>query len=350
METVIIIVVIVVLAFAILKGAQDKKSNFDFTDENTPSYNYKPLPVQQEAEKEKNSDKLQNEPFFKGEGGRWNMAIKGLYYRSPSDIEAARHLFYGNVVHLQKEFDNEIDPDAVAVYTDYGNHIGYVPKEYAKGISSLMDKGLNLKCKITKNTHQDIPFLYMDVFYKSKEKEARDAMLEKELINKFQRLGIVETSKLRWNGIHENRPRNYEQTEDISAELTEYGFSIKETLTTKTGKKRTIEYYYRDNIGENNYAIGERLERAQDIEGAILKYEENLDIEETVANSAIRLSILYKKVKRHKDIIPMLKKSLAIVEKQADEVSINKVTDKLEQYTKNESFMKKYGDNVTAEP
>ena len=350
METVIIIVVIVVLAFAILKGTQDKKSDFDFTDENIPNYNYKPLPVQQKAKEEEDSDKLQNEPFFKGEGGRWNMAIKGLFYRTASDIEAARHLRYGDIVHLQKEIENEQDPDAVAVYTDYGNHIGYVPKEYAKGISSLLDKDLKLECKITKKTAHEVPFLYMDVSYKSKEKEARDAMLEKELIDKFKRLGVVETSKLRWAGIHENRPRNYEQTEDISAELTEYGFRIKETLTTKTGKKREIEYYYRDNIGENNYEIGERLERAQDIEGAILKYEENLDIEETVANSAIRLSILYKKVKRHKDIIPILKKSLAIVEKQADEVSINKVTDRIEQYTKNESFMKKYGDNITAEP
>ena len=76
---------------------------------------------------------------------------------------------------------------------------------------------------------------------------------------------------------------------------------------------------------------------------AIKKYEENIDIEEVIAASAIRLSILYKKIKQYQKIIPMLKIATEKARKFGDDAEINKLNDRLNMFLNNASFMKKYG-------
>ena len=154
------------------------------------------------------------------------------------------------------------DAYAVAVYTKNGAHIGYIPREYSMGMTQLLDLGIEPKCMITKKTFHEIPYLYMDVYYKNSEQEKIDERLESELVEKFKRLGFKETSILRWDLITKNRPKPYETTVDISAYRNNGGFDITETLKSKD-KIRDIRYFYMDNIGKNNYEIAEKLEKKQ---------------------------------------------------------------------------------------
>ena len=285
---------------------------------------------------------ISQEPFFKGVGGKINMAIKGLYFRTTNDIESARQLCYGDIIYLVKDIENEKDAYAVAVYTKNGAHIGYIPREYSMGMTQLLDLGIEPKCMITKKTFHEIPYLYMDVYYKNSEQEKIDERLESELVEKFKRLGFKETSILRWDLITKNRPKPYETTVDISAYRNNGGFDITETLKSKD-KIRDIRYFYMDNIGKNNYEIAEKLEKSNELEMAIKKYEENIDIEEVIAASAIRLSILYKKIKQYQKIIPMLKIATEKARKFGDDAEINKLNDRLNMFLNNASFMKKYG-------
>lgn len=289
---------------------------------------------------------ISNDPFFRGKGGKMNMAIKGLFFRSDSDKEAARNLNYGDIVYPRKEANNEKDPYAVAVYTKEGAHIGYVPKEYSMGMTQLLDLGIEPNCMITKKTFHEIPFLYMDVYYKSREQEDIDERLECELVEKFKRLGLKETSILRWEHILRNKPKPNETTIAISAYRKEYGFEITETLENKNHKVREIRYPYYNNIGKNNYEIAEKLEKGNELEMAIRKYEENIEIGEVIADSAIRLSILYKKVKQYEKIMPMLKTAIEKARKYDDEVEITKLNNRMDMFLKNASFMKKYGGEV----
>ena len=187
----------------------------------------------------------------------------------------------------------------------------------------------------------------MDVYYKNSKQEKVDERLECELVEKFKRLGYKETSTLRWEMVHKNKPKPYENTVSISAYRNRDldGFDIKETLESKS-KTREISYFYRDNIGRNNYEIAEKLEKGNELEMAIRKYENNIEIEEVIADSAIRLSIVYKKVKQYEKILPMLKTAIEKANKYGNEIEMNKLKERLEMFQRNASFMKKYGGEI----
>lgn len=351
--TLIIIIALIVILFWAAKLHNDRQE----VDKIESKYERiverkKELEKQEEEKEAKEREILERArealqvPFFTGRGGKMNMAIKGLFYRTDDDKEAAKKLGYGDVVYLSKEANNEQDSYAVAVHTREGAHIGYVPKEYSMGMTQLLDLGIEPNCMITKRTSHEIPFLYMDVYYKNWEQEEIDERLECELVEKFKRLGLKETSILRWEHILRNKPKSSETTIAISASRNEYGFEITETLESKNHKVREIRYPYNNNIGKNNYEIAEKLEKGNELEMAIRKYEENIEIEEVIADSAVRLSILYKKVKQYEKIMPMLKTAIEKARKYDDEVEITKLNNRMDMFLKNASFMKKYGGEV----
>lgn len=349
----IIIAVIVVIAIAVNKNKQTTTLSSESSKEkkiliqHEETYKHPEKGDEKQVKKENIQQYILSEDeqsFLSGDGGEINIAIKGLCYRTEDDIYEARRLLYGSVVSLKKESNNPEDPYAVAVYTKSGNHIGYVPKEYAKGFSELIDKDLQLKCMITKKTNNDIPYLYMDVSYKSYRQQQFEQELEKGLIIRLTQMGLKETCKLRWQyTFSETKPNINDRTIEITASYQNTGFNVKEILEAKDGKIKEVEYVYNQNIGRNNKEIAERLEKANDIEEAILKYEYNLNIEECLADSALRLSVLYKKIDRHKDIVPMLRTALQKAEKQKNNVDSNKISERINTFLSNASFMKKYG-------
>jgi len=254
-----ILIIILVLIFIIaLKNNQEKGERLGRRER---AYHY--FKEQEKNDKESNTEETTEirekvlseyeKDFLNGNGGTINIAIKGLYYRTEEDIIEARRLMCGSIVSLKKESDNPQDSYAVAVYTNSGNHIGYVPKEYSKGVSGLIDKELPIECVITKRTNDEVPFLYMDVSYKSIQQQDIDKKLENKLIDRLTKLGLQETRKLRWGYVFsESKPNISDKTLNITATHKDYGFNVKETLETKDGSVKVIEYAYNQNIGRNN--------------------------------------------------------------------------------------------------
>ena len=280
--------------------------------------------------------------FFEGWGGSINMAIKGLYYREQDDIIAARSLYIGKTVYLREEPENSKDPNAVAVYTESEHHIGYVPKEYASGIKKLIIQGLELNCTISKNTGGDIPYLYMDVSYKSKEQKAFESDMEQILMNNFKSLGLDKTKDIRRKYLTVMLGTKQHKTIDIVAKYKKnYTFDIIETIEyTDNSEKHKLNYFYDENIGHENYDNARLCEKTGDVNTAISLYEMNLNIEECISKSAERLSVLYKKVNRISDIIPMLNLSLEKAKRHRSNNEVESIAKRKEQLMNSPTFIK----------
>lgn len=70
-------------------------------------------------------------------------------------------------VTLKRENDNEYDPNAVAIYSERGNHIGYVPAFYTKGISALIDNGATPIVKVISVNEDSTPHWWVKVSFES---------------------------------------------------------------------------------------------------------------------------------------------------------------------------------------
>ena len=278
--------------------------------------------------------------YFDGWGGTLNMAIKGLYYRNPIDIDEARKLYIGCEVFLKEDANNPVDVNAVAVFTNKGNHIGYVPKEYAEGIKKLLFEGFDLSCSITKKTSDDIPYLYMDVTYKSKERIQFENFMEESLSERLRRMGWDESRDVRWKYNTIRPTERYFKTIDIKIKY-DGRYYITETVELSNGEKQKLHYFYENNFGVKFYEEARLCEKTNDIVGAITLYEMNLDIEECITKSAQRLSVLYKKVNRYKDILPMLDASIEKEKKYKNENDIEALTQRKEQLINSIAFTKK---------
>lgn len=86
--------------------------------------------------------------------------VKGTSYRPSKDICAARMLEKGDTVILQREPDNEHDPNAIQVMTRTGNVIGYVDKEYSELLSHNFNR---LIASVESIKNRKLPFISIKV-------------------------------------------------------------------------------------------------------------------------------------------------------------------------------------------
>lgn len=93
-------------------------------------------------------------------GNKVILQVKGLSYRSPKDIAAARLLDKGDKVVLQRELDNMEDQYAIKVLTRPGNFIGYLDKSYTKMLSQHFDC---LLAEVETIKHTEIPYIYLEI-------------------------------------------------------------------------------------------------------------------------------------------------------------------------------------------
>lgn len=91
-----------------------------------------------------------------------NFAVKGTFYRSDADINAARNVRVGDELTLIHEPHNNHDTFAMMVLTSDGHHIGYVEKKYSMCFFAYKDN--IYKCIVSKVTNDDIPFIYANAF------------------------------------------------------------------------------------------------------------------------------------------------------------------------------------------
>jgi hypothetical protein len=66
--------------------------------------------------------------------------IHGMRHRNLPD-EWPNWIQVGEKVILKREANHHVDPNAVAIYSKNGKHIGYVPGFYATGVAGLLDNG-----------------------------------------------------------------------------------------------------------------------------------------------------------------------------------------------------------------
>ncbi len=70
------------------------------------------------------------------------MRVAGMKHYSGADsVQAGKHL------SLSREPANEYDADAVAIETEVGAKVGYVPRQYSRLIAGLLDGGASLHAK-----------------------------------------------------------------------------------------------------------------------------------------------------------------------------------------------------------
>lgn len=93
-----------------------------------------------------------------------NFAVKGLFFRSKEDQEAACTLSVGDSLRMEFEPDNERDSNAMKVTMLDGHHIGYVDGKFSAYVKENV--GNLQKFVVSKITDDDIPFIYAEAYFK----------------------------------------------------------------------------------------------------------------------------------------------------------------------------------------
>jgi len=88
--------------------------------------------------------------------------IHGMRHRNLPK-EWSSWLSINSPLKLQKEPTNPKDPNAVAVYTRGGNHLGYVPAFYSKAISSLLEMGEEPLVRVSYINEKSTPHWWLKV-------------------------------------------------------------------------------------------------------------------------------------------------------------------------------------------
>ena len=106
-----------------------------------------------------------------------DVKVKGTSYRSIDEIAAARMCDVGDTMILEPEPENEVDPNAIKVYTIEGAHIGYVESAYAP----LVNLGIKhiKSCVISKYISHEVPYIYLKIEF-SKNEAQQPQFIKKE--------------------------------------------------------------------------------------------------------------------------------------------------------------------------
>lgn len=253
---------------------------------------------------------LEETNFINDLGGELTIPIKGLRYRNESDIDRAKSLKKKEMLYLRKEPKNLKDPFAVAIYTDDDHHIGYVPAYLSKELTKLIDK-YRIECTVESNSKDDIPHCWAILTYKSEKLD----LINKMFNEKWNMIDMKETLKLRLGHSFTNEIEStYKNTTFIEGRYLNFEvFNVKETYVDVYDKIHTINYTYCNGISNNNLAIAEIAEKNKKVSEAIDLYRKNLDLNENVYKSALRLSILYNKEYHYEDSKEILRKAIELL-------------------------------------
>ncbi|WP_025950434.1 HIRAN domain-containing protein [Geobacillus thermocatenulatus] len=63
--------------------------------------------------------------------------------------ELIAECYEGEELFLEREPDNEHDPNAISVWNEYGEQLGYINKDLASRLAPQMDKGMRVACFVT---------------------------------------------------------------------------------------------------------------------------------------------------------------------------------------------------------
>lgn len=156
-----IVIMLTVIAIVTVLGSKDSRKAHDVTTSYNPILDSKQLNSPTKVFIENNKYAGDDSKVT----GSFNVAIKGLYYRSQREIDRARKIELSEELFLEKESGNVVDKFAVKVLTWDGYFIGYVQNGMSEHVTKMINKGYKLNCFLSKSTNNSIPYQYMDIYY-----------------------------------------------------------------------------------------------------------------------------------------------------------------------------------------
>ena len=157
MKTVIILLVLVFVA-GLLISSRPKAADKETNQQNNNAQHFRDLgfPVIETRKDEVDGDECEVA----------NFAVKGLFFRTPEDQDAARTLKVGDPLHMEYEPDNPKDPNAMKVTMMDGHHIGYVDRDSARYVRDNLPR--LVKFVVSKvDDYADPPYIYAEAFFKN---------------------------------------------------------------------------------------------------------------------------------------------------------------------------------------
>lgn len=244
-------------------------------------------------------------------GGSIKAEIKGLSYRTPSEKRRAKMLRTREFLLLKREYNNPVDKYAVAIYSNDNHQLGYIPAHLAECISNLLEKKYNLECQVSSKTGHEIPYVHILLSYTSDKRiKINEIFNDKwnmlDLKGTFrQRLGNAWSKEL--NDSYLNTVSIY--GEYVNVEL----FQVKEVIRTKADGEKELQYYYNNNISNENIELAKEYESYQMYDEAIQLYKTNISLKESLSKSALRLSVLYNKKHLYDESIKVLQETISLL-------------------------------------
>ncbi|MCD7851899.1 MAG: hypothetical protein LUH63_20555 [Parabacteroides sp.] len=90
-------------------------------------------------------------------------------------------------------------------------------------------------------------------------------------------------------------------------------FQVKEVIRTKADGEKELQYYYNNNISDDNIEKAKEYENYQMIDEAIELYKTNISLKESLSKSALRLSVLYNKRHQYDESISVLQEAISLL-------------------------------------
>lgn len=308
----VIAVFVVIRAYALNTGRNEKYTKQKKAE--GEAINVEIQPKEERSNSDLQSDRslsLEEYNFVNEFGGCIKAEIKGLSYRMPSEKQRAKLLISGEALILKREYNNPVDKNAIAIYSNDSYQLGYIPSYLAEGITNLLEKQHDLKCKVTSKTNHELPYVHIQLSYVSdKRTKVNDLFNEK-----WKLLDLKETFKQRlgdkWS---EQLDDSYLDTISIYGEYVNVElFQVQELIRTKADGEKEIQYYYNNNISNQNIELAKEYESYHMYDEAIQLYKINISLKESLSKSALRLSVLYNKKYQYDESINVLQETISLL-------------------------------------
>lgn len=75
--------------------------------------------------------------------------LRGVSFRPIEAKAIVKDLAVGEPLLVERETDNQYDPNAIRVMHPNGEHLGFVAKEVAADIAVWMDRGWQFNCRVS---------------------------------------------------------------------------------------------------------------------------------------------------------------------------------------------------------
>jgi HIRAN domain-containing protein len=90
----------------------------------------------------------------------WQTSVAGIYYENRRF--AARRARLGDTLALRRDYDNPVDPNAIAVYHRAGQ-LGFLPKDLAQRLAPEVDAGEAITARVVSITQADVPEITVEL-------------------------------------------------------------------------------------------------------------------------------------------------------------------------------------------